>query len=159
MKNDDEDLKQKPSESPDRLEAVAFHLTHLYQRLSQDFDRWAVTGGHLAEAVEIFGKQLHHLETLDEKLRQQLERSIGEGIQRLAVALAQAYQQVTKEVMTQEIKGSVDVLNKAVQDTKHTLQAYQQEVTDTRKWWLIIASISALLGGILGGLTLHYLHF
>lgn len=158
MKNyDQEDLKQKPSESSDRLEAVAFHLTQLYQRLSQDRDHWAVTGGHLAEAVEIFGKHLHQLETLDEHLRQQLKSSIGEGIQHLAVALAHAYQQATKEVLTQQIKASVDDLKKTVQDTSHTLQVYQQEVTGTRKWWLIIALISALSGSIIGTAIIYLL--
>lgn len=151
MKERYDDERPKASDSSDRLEAVAFHLTHLYQRLAQDRDHWAVTGGHLAEAIEIFDKQLHQLETLDQHLRQQLERSIKEGIQHLAVALAEAYQQATKEVMTQQIKSSVDDLRKTVQDTTYTLQAYQQDVTETRKWWLVIALMSALLGSIIGG--------
>lgn len=155
----EEDLNQKPPESWQRLEAVAFHFTQLYQRLVQDRDNWAVTGGDLADAVKAFEKQLRHLETLDEQLRQQLSHSLENNTRQAVDRLTDSFKQGTQAVLVEEIKGSADDLLKIVQEAKYVLSIYQQEMAHARKWWIGIAFISALSGSMIGGLTLYCLHF
>ena len=155
----DEDLKQKLPESWQRLETIAFHFNQLYQRLAQDRDTWAMTGGDLAGAVESFEKKIQHLETLDERLKQQLNYSMEDKTRQVVDRLIPSFRQETQAILAEEIKGSTNDLFKTVQDAKHILSIYQRDMADARKWWISIAFISALLGSMIGGLMLYYLHF
>lgn len=158
MKDHDQDeLKQKPLEPQDRLETVAFHLTQLYQRLAQDRDSWAMTGGDLAEALEAFEKQLQQLATLEERLRQQLKESIEEKTRQVTAIMSDSFKQATKVVLSENIEETADHLIKIFQNADQILSHHQQDIANTKKWWLGIAFISALLGGILGGAIFYLL--
>ena len=159
MKNHDQDLNPTSPDSPDRLEAVAFHLTQLYQQLAQDRDRWAVTGGHLSEAVKTFDQQLQQLATLEERLKQQVTHSLARETKQAIDQLRDSFQQAIRTVLAENIKDTADNLFKIIQESKHTLEAHQQDMKNTRKWWIGIAFMSALSGGVLGGVVLYYLHF
>lgn len=159
MKDDDEDLKQKLPEPHERLETVAFQFTQLYQRLSQEFDRWAVTGGTLADAVETFEKQLQQLATLEERVKQQLNESIEEKTKQVIVIMFDSFKQATKAILSEDIEKTADHLIKIFQKADQILSHHQQDMANTRKWWIGIAFMSALSGGVLGGLILYYLHF
>lgn len=159
MKNNPENLKPTSPDSLDPLETVAFHLTHLYQRLAQDRDRWAVTGDDLAEAVETFDKQLQQLATLEERMKQQVTHSLAIETRQVMDQLRDSFRQALQTVLADNIKGTADDLLQMVQEAKYTLKAHQQDMANTRKLWIRLAFVSALFGGVLGGLVLYYLHF
>lgn len=153
----DDELKQKPTESQEQLETVAFHFTQLYQRLAQDRDSWAMTGGDLAEAIEAFEKQLQQLETLEETLRQQLTESIEEKTRQVTAIMCDSFKQATKVILFENIEKTADHLIKIFQNADQMLSHHQQEMANTKKWWLGIAFISALSGGIIGGVIFYLL--
>lgn len=158
MKNhDQQDPNQKPLESPERLETVAFHLTQLYQRLAQDRDHWAMTGDHLAEAVKIFDQQLQQLATLEERMKQQVTQSLATETQQAIDQLRDSFQQAIRTVLANTLKDTADDLVKMVQEAKHTLKAHQQDIANTRKWWIGLAFISAVSGGIISNVIIYLL--
>ena len=101
----DEDLQK--SQPHERLEVVAFHLTQLYQRLSQDVDRWSMTGGDFAQAIEIFKKQTYKFANLNNEVKEQLTDSIKKSSKQVARDFGHVVEQVTRTIFAKEITSTV----------------------------------------------------
>lgn len=103
-------------------------------------------------------QQLQQLATLEERMKQQVTHSLATETQQVMDQLRHSFQQAIRTVLADTLKDTADDLFKMVQEAKYTLKAHQQDRANTRKWWIGLAFVSALFGGILGGFLLYYLY-
>lgn len=91
-------------------------------------------------------------------MKQQLTHSLARETREAMAQLRHSFQQAIQTVLADTLKDTADDLVKIVQEAKYTLKAHQQDIANTRKWWIGLAFISALFGGIMGEVVLYYLH-
>jgi TPP-dependent 2-oxoacid decarboxylase len=144
--------------SLEKLETVAFHLTALYQRLSQDRDSWAVTGGDLAEAVQALQAHIKESTAFDEKFQQQLVRFIQQETKKAGDTVALALTNAARESTTREINTITERLGSAADNAVSTLFAYKREVGRSNLWLAIGVIMGAMFGGAVGAATIYCIY-
>ena len=132
------------------LETVTFHLSSLYQRLSQDRDSWAVTGGDLASAVGELQQHLQKFATLESTLRQQIAKSIQQESKIAAATVSDAIKHSAKEALDKQIGHSSEHLDNVVGRAHSVLIRYEREFSHVKLWYLALIMVGALLGGGIG---------
>lgn len=159
MKTRYDDLEVKDYPAQENLEIVAFHLTQLYQRLSQDFDRWAVTGNDLMQTVKTLDHQVEKFKKLDEEVRKQLDHSLEKAIQDITISFTRSLEQTTQTVLAREITSVADNLYRTVQKVEQSLQGYKKQIQYLRTWDMIVNLLSAVVGGLIAGAVIYYFVF
>lgn len=139
------------------MESAAYRLQRLYQRLSQDRDSWAATGGNLAQATQELQKHIKSFAAIDETFRKQLAKFIREETRQAATIVAEHLKQGAKEELAKEIGSSVERLNDSVNRAGNILAAYKQAAVSIERGTLIFMILGCLIGGMLSGILVAYI--
>lgn len=125
-------------------------LQKLQERLAEDRQTWAATGGDMALVVEALRLELQRLQELRPQVEQEVKQSLlNFSRQTLQVQATEVSRQLTA-VMSSTIEGTIQRLNQAAQQATHQLQDSQNYHRQSNKWILIFAIILCIVSSISG---------
>jgi hypothetical protein len=160
MRNREDDEQEPTGKTAqdilEELETVTFHLNSLYQRLSQDRDSWAVTGGDLASAVGELQQHIQKFGAVGDTLQQQLAKCIQQESKHAAMIASDAMKQAAKDVLEKEVGSATERLDNVVARASAILGTYGREMSHVRIWYVVILIVGAVLGGAIGAWCTNY---
>lgn len=157
-RNDEEQLERPEAENPvQNLKTVAMLLRGLYKQLAEERDAMTLSTGEMAHAVKQFQDHLTQFAAFEKACRHYVADGVKKQVHDSVPAMAHELSQRVTEYSIKPIHESVTHLRAM---TTRLQSLYDEGARRQKTPWRLIGVVFfliALAGGLLGGLTTHYL--